>query len=80
MGSAVMEVIAEELGRDIKKMPLIKMIGINDSFGESGKAAELMEKYQLTADKILEQSKKIVVVPDEVEMTEEEFWNMNMLG
>lgn len=43
MGSAVAEVLA-------KNYPVpIEFIGMNDSFGESGQPAELMEKYKMTA-------------------------------
>lgn len=46
LGSAVAEVLSEN-------MPvLLKRIGVEDTFGESGKPAELLEKYGLTHDKI----------------------------
>lgn len=34
------------------------MIGIKDSFGESGTPEELLEKYGLTVEKIIEAAKK----------------------
>jgi transketolase len=43
LGSAVAEVLCREC-----PVPL-EMVGINDTFGESGQPAELMEKYGLTA-------------------------------
>ncbi len=46
LGSAVAEVISEN-----HPVPL-KRVGVNDTFGESGKPAELMEKYGLTSDNI----------------------------
>lgn len=54
LGSAVAEVI-------VKHFPVpMDFIGIQDRFGESGKPDELMRKYGLTADNILEKSKKIL--------------------
>ena len=38
----------------------IEMIGVNDSFGESGKPMELMEKYGLTSDNIVSASEKVI--------------------
>jgi len=35
-------------------------VGVNDVFGESGGARELMEKYGLTAENIAKQAKKII--------------------
>lgn len=35
----------------------VKMVGIQDTFGESGKPAELLEKYHLTAKDIVEAAK-----------------------
>jgi transketolase len=46
MGSAVAEVV-------VKHFPVpMDFIGVRDTFGESGKAEELMKKYGLTADSI----------------------------
>lgn len=42
LGSAVLEVLS-----DIYPVP-VKRIGVQDTFGESGKPAELLEKYHLT--------------------------------
>ena len=47
MGSAVAEVIAENC-----PVPM-KMVGISDSFGESGQPNELMEKYGMTSADIV---------------------------
>jgi len=53
-GSAVAEVLAE-------KFPVpISFVGINDSFGESGQPAELMEKYGLTAAHIVKAAKSLL--------------------
>ena len=50
LGGAVAEVLA-------KKHPTImSMIGTNDTFGESGTAESLLEKYQLTAERIQEEA------------------------
>lgn len=54
LGSAVTEVVTENAPTRVIR------VGVNDSFGESGKPAELLEKYQLTADRIVEECKKLV--------------------
>lgn len=52
LGSAVAEVTG-------RKQPVpIEMVGIRDSFGESGKPEELMEKYGLTAQDIYKNALK----------------------
>lgn len=54
LGSAVTELLAD-------KYPVkVKIIGMNDKFGESGKPAELWEKYGLSAKCIIKEIKKIV--------------------
>lgn len=50
MGSAVLEVLAEE-------MPVpVERVGIRDTFGESGTPQELMEKYGITSKEIFEKA------------------------
>jgi len=51
LGSAVAEVLAKH-----HPVPM-KFIGMNDSFGESGKPEELMQKYGMTALNIAEQTR-----------------------
>lgn len=46
LGSAVCEVLSEELPTKVHR------IGVNDTFGQSGKGDELMKLYNLTAEKI----------------------------
>ncbi len=54
LGSAVAEVLSE-------KAPVpMKRIGVKDTFGESGKPKELMEKYGLTGDEIFKASIEIL--------------------
>lgn len=54
MGSAVLEVLA-------KSYPVpVEMVGIKDTFGESGKPRELMEKYGITSKEIKESSLKVI--------------------
>lgn len=54
MGSAVAEVI-------VKKQPVpIEMVGIHDSFGESGTPDELMKKYGLTYLDIIKATKSVM--------------------
>jgi len=54
MGSAVLEVLAQEMA-----VP-VEMVGIKDTFGESGQPGELMEKYGITAKEIIAQSLKVI--------------------
>ena len=48
MGSAVAEVLGE------RRTTPMKRVGVMDTFGESGDAAELLKKYGLTAASIEE--------------------------
>lgn len=52
LGSAVSEVVSEN------HPVIVKKVGINDSFGESGTPNELLEKYGLTAKNIVEKVKE----------------------
>jgi transketolase len=54
MGGAVAEVLAQA-----HAVPM-EMVGINDTFGESGQPRELMEKYGLTSKEIFEKSIKVL--------------------
>jgi len=54
LGSAVAEVVTEEC-----PVPVLK-VGIKDTFGESGKPNELLKVYGLTAEAIVEHSKKAI--------------------
>ena len=54
LGSAVCDVVAEKAPAKVMK------IGINDVYGESGPAAELIKKYGLDADSIYEKVKAFV--------------------
>ena len=47
LGSAISEFLGET------HPTLVKKVGIYDEFGQSGKGAELLEKYELTAEKII---------------------------
>jgi transketolase len=55
LGSAVAEVIAEE-GKELAlgKPVIMRRIGMMDRFGESGEVSDLMDKYGLTAKRIVE--------------------------
>ncbi|WP_324824447.1 transketolase family protein [Sinanaerobacter sp. ZZT-01] len=53
LGSAVAEVVSQNAPAKMK------LIGVMDTFGESGKPAELMEKYGLTAKHIYEAVKSL---------------------
>ena len=54
LGSAVSEVICDN------HPSLVKKIGINDIFGQSGKPEELFKEYGLTSDKIVKTIKSII--------------------
>ncbi len=54
MGSAILEVLAQEY-----PVPA-EMVGIDDTFGESGKPRELMEKYGITSKEIIEKTKSVL--------------------
>ena len=47
LGAAVSEFLAET------HPTLVKKVGIYDVFGQSGKGQELLEKYELTAEKLV---------------------------
>lgn len=53
LGSAVLEVLSDECPT------LVKRIGVNDTFGESGKPNDLLEKYGLTENNIIEACKQL---------------------
>jgi len=52
LGSAVSEVVSEN------HPAIVRKVGVNDSFGESGTPNELLEKYGLTAKNIVEKVKE----------------------
>ena len=52
LGSAVAEVLVEEA------LVPMERVGIEDVFGESGTGCELVEKYRLTAEHIVEKAKR----------------------
>ena len=52
LGSAVAEVLVEEA------LVPMERVGIEDVFGESGTGGELVEKYHLTAEHIVEKAKR----------------------
>ncbi|NFL05859.1 transketolase family protein [Clostridium botulinum] len=54
LGSAVSEVLCEEM-----PVPVLK-VGIEDTFGESGKPEQLLKAYGLTTEKIVERAKKAI--------------------
>ena len=43
-----------------KKPTPIEMVGVNDSFGESGPPRDLMQKYGLTFSEIVSAAKKVI--------------------
>ena len=55
LGSAVSEVVCES------NPVIVKKIGMNDCFGESGTPTELLEKYGLTASNIVTKVKEAIL-------------------
>ncbi len=55
LGSAVAEVVVKE-----NPVPMA-MLGLNDTFGESGKSDDLLVKYGLTAEHILDMAKELIL-------------------
>lgn len=58
MNGGLGDSIAQLLAR--KRPTPIEMVAVNDSFGESGKPSELMEKYGLTRTDIVKSVKKVL--------------------
>lgn len=54
LGSAVAEVVSEHAPT------VVKRVGVEDTFGESGKPDELLVKYGLTKEHIIEKAKQIL--------------------
>ena len=54
LGSAVAEVVSENC-----PVPVLR-VGVKDTFGESGKPNELLEKYGLTSNDIVNKVKKVI--------------------
>ena len=54
LGDSIAQLLAQELPAPMQ------MVGVNDSFGESGKPAELMEKYGLSTNDIFEAVMKVM--------------------
>ncbi|WP_339060470.1 transketolase family protein [Tepidibacillus marianensis] len=54
LGSAVAEVVTESAPT------IVRRVGVEDTFGESGKPDELLEKYGLTKEHIIEEVYKII--------------------
>ncbi len=53
LGSAVAEVVSESMPT------IVKRVGVEDTFGESGKPDELLEKYGLTKENIINKARLI---------------------
>jgi len=56
LGSAVLEVLSDECPVPVKR------IGVLDTFGESGKPADLLKKYLLTEENIVDMCKKVIII------------------
>lgn len=54
LGDSICQLLSRELPSPIE------MIGVNDSFGESGTPRQLMEKYGLTSKEIIQSVKKVI--------------------
>ncbi len=60
LGSAVAEVVSQEMGRQIKQPKPFKIIGVEDKFSESGTHKELYQKYGLDAAAIEKEVKALL--------------------
>ena len=56
LGSAVAEVLLPEINQSVTNEFKFLMIGVNDSFGESGEDCELKKKYGIDVDSIVKKS------------------------
>ncbi|MDW5299292.1 MAG: transketolase family protein [Sedimentibacter sp.] len=56
LGSAVLEVLSDEYPVPVKR------VGVLDTFGESGKPEDLLEKYLLTETNIVDTCKKVIEI------------------
>ena len=56
LGSAVSEVVCEEY-----PVPVVK-VGVNDTFAESGKPEDLLQRYGLTSNDIVQAAKKAIAL------------------
>ena len=54
LGSRVSEIVAEDGSARVRR------IGVNDTFGESGPGWELLKKYGISSDHIIEESLKLI--------------------
>ena len=54
LGDSVAQILSRELPTPLE------MVGVNDTFGESGTPRQLMEKYGLTAKDIVKASNKVI--------------------
>ena len=54
LGSAVAEILSEKL-----PTPMVR-VGLNDTFGESGRPYELLEKYGLTKEELVKAAHKVI--------------------
>ena len=55
LGDSIAQLLA------LKRPTPIEMVAVNDSFGESGKPSDLMEKYGLTRSDIVKSVKKVLI-------------------
>lgn len=50
----------KNIGAQVRRDIIRQMIGVNNSFGESGIPAQLKEKYSLSAHNIVKAVKKVI--------------------
>ncbi|MBD3279716.1 MAG: transketolase family protein [Candidatus Pacebacteria bacterium] len=60
LGSAVAEVLAQAVGQQLPRPVPLKIMGVQDQFGESGQAKALLEKYGLGVHNIVNTAKKLL--------------------
>lgn len=60
LGSAVAEVISKNINQSIKNEVKFAMVGVEDTFGESGSPQELKEKYKISDQNIIKKIKTLL--------------------
>jgi transketolase len=60
LGSTVCQVLAQNYTRNLEKPVPVKLIGVEDRFGESGHWKKLYQKYGLSSAQIVDQIKQIL--------------------
>lgn len=60
MGSAVAEELVKNMNHEITRSTPVEMVGVNDTFGESGLASDLVAKYKLSSVDIADAARRAI--------------------